>query len=162
MAALDTLQAPVNAVPVRGHAPRSRHIKLSEVPLCWDLLCCHLSWDKPDSKRGVLHSVGHLTSTGYLEQVDSDLQAVSVRLFCRLGSHSVACTDWLCPQLLLYVVLLWPCPGPAMPGQGHLPLADPLWCSGLTGPSHNHPIAQDAGAAARPRWAPRFWQDSAS
>ena len=37
--------------PVEGHAPRSKGIKPSEVPLR------HLPWNKPDSGRSVLPSV---------------------------------------------------------------------------------------------------------
>lgn len=71
-------------------------------------------------------------------------------------SHlSVTLTSlWLCPQRLLSVVLQWPGPRTAKCRQRHLPLADPLWCSGLTRPSHSHPTAQVLGPPHDPGGLP--------
>nr|XP_045000385.1 solute carrier family 22 member 11 isoform X2 [Jaculus jaculus] len=75
------------------------------------------------------------------------------------------CVPLLCPRtctmmtLLPDAVLLRPGPGPAEPGRGHLPPADPLRSRRLPRPGHHHPLTQvpgppsDPGGLSSPSWA---------
>ncbi|XP_077901860.1 solute carrier family 22 member 11 isoform X3 [Ictidomys tridecemlineatus] len=88
-----------------------------------------ISWWLPESARWLI-------TRGKPERALQELKKVA-----RINGHKEA-KKTLTIELLPAVLLLRAGPGPAEPGQGHLPPAGPLRSCGPPGPGHHHPLAQ--------------------